>query len=627
MLNARGATARASPGAGHAAAPAMTTSTARMMPRLLPACTPSPASASVACSGCCCSAARGLPARGAHAAMPKRRPLAPLCAAAAGSQAVNEEPRVEEPSTAMLLAWFACGNRSLFAAQCLVEVLVELYREGRSFQELQLSIKAATQGGGWAVRPAADPSGSDTAADDGTNGEAVVLPPLLQTQEEDVLVSWVALVFLTLEDLGVPRDKEPADARRDVAPGAAAAGLGATSGPGAAAPGGGMGLGVGAGGLGSMASSSTYLRGMLGYVRQTLGMYDEGQTLARVAGLQGLVQQSSGAATSPFLFLMQQYTRLVLLTVEVVAASGLHTERPLRAPDTITRPSGYSTAFVSSCTAADLDSPPAQPPKAAGVPWTKGAAAVGEAGAGAGAGDCPPRGLAVRLLMAFTGAVLGSRWSLERFVDAVRVAYDQGLAADELFSQLEEAEFAQSGGLLPMASQPAANSASAEGAGECQPLPAPAPAHEITQKLLSSWISLSYMTLAQLHVPYPAAAERVGWAWAGLGDATEAFGLNDFVGNVLRQIAGEEPRMVPPPSIETAPAPAAQVIAAAPAQEPAAAGEEAPTPPQGTASTDRRRAGAFMMRVEDDNLRTSTAFRVVSQQVALVQAVCRDVMG
>lgn len=89
----------------------------------------------------------------------------------------------------------------------------------------------------------------------------------------------------------MPRDKEPADARRDVAPGAAAAGLGATSGPGAAAPGGGMGLGVGAGGLGSMASSSTYLRGMLGYVRQTLGMYDEGQTLARVAGLQGLVQQ------------------------------------------------------------------------------------------------------------------------------------------------------------------------------------------------------------------------------------------------------------------------------------------------------------------------------------------------
>lgn len=46
--------------------------------------------------------------------------------------------RVEEPSTALLLAWFACGTRSLFAAQCLVEIVVELYREGRTFGELQV---------------------------------------------------------------------------------------------------------------------------------------------------------------------------------------------------------------------------------------------------------------------------------------------------------------------------------------------------------------------------------------------------------------------------------------------------------------------------------------------------------
>ncbi|KAG2453028.1 hypothetical protein HYH02_002363 [Chlamydomonas schloesseri] len=579
-----------------------------------------------AASGSSSAAMRGLPAGGSPAAMRSRRARqAPTCGAAAGSAATSpEEPRVEEPSTAMLMAWFACGNRSLFAAQCLVEVLVELYREGRSFEELQLSIKAATQGGGWAVRPAPT-SGSDTAADDGANGEAVVVPPLLQSQEEDVLVSWVALVFLTLEDLGVPRDKEPSSAKRDAAP-AVAAGSG------------------GVGGAGGMASSSTYLRGMLGYVRQTLGMYDEGQTLARVAGLQGLVQQSSGAATSPFLLLMQQYTRLVLLTVEVVAAAGLRTERPLRAPETITCPSGYSTAFVSSCTAADLDSPPAQPPTTTGAPWPKAgasgaaageAAAAGASGAGpAAGGDCPPRGLAVRLLMAFMGAVLGSRWSLERFVDAVRVAYEQGLAANELFSQLNEAEFAQSGGLLPIAGSPAGLGAGADGAGAAQePMPAPTPAYEITQKLLSSWISLSYMTLAQLQVPYPAAAERVGWAWAGLGDATEAFGLNDFVGNVLRQIAGEQPRTVPPPAPDTAPLQAAAAAAAsAPAQEPAAAGEDASTAaevePAAGSSADRRRAGAFMVRVEDDSLpQTSTAFRILSQQVALVQAVCRDVMG
>lgn len=31
---------------------------------------------------------------------------------------------------ALLLAWFASQNRSLFAARCLVEVVIEMYREG-----------------------------------------------------------------------------------------------------------------------------------------------------------------------------------------------------------------------------------------------------------------------------------------------------------------------------------------------------------------------------------------------------------------------------------------------------------------------------------------------------------------
>ncbi len=93
-----------------------------------------------------------------------------------------------------------------------------------------------------------------------------------------MLVSWVALVFLTLEDLEVPRDKQPADIGRQQQQQGARPARGAGG-----AAGGGM--------EGGMAASSAYLRGMLGYVRQTLGMYDEGQTLARVAGLQGLVQQ------------------------------------------------------------------------------------------------------------------------------------------------------------------------------------------------------------------------------------------------------------------------------------------------------------------------------------------------
>jgi hypothetical protein len=53
---------------------------------------------------------------------------------------------------------------------------------------------------------------------------------------------------------------------------------------------------------------------------------------------------------------MQQYTRLVLLTVEVVAAQGLATSQPLRPPDIIpSRPSGYCDAFTSACSAAALD--------------------------------------------------------------------------------------------------------------------------------------------------------------------------------------------------------------------------------------------------------------------------------
>ena len=43
-----------------------------------------------------------------------------------------------EPSTALLLAFFASTNRSLFAAQCIVEAVVALYREGRSFGEIQV---------------------------------------------------------------------------------------------------------------------------------------------------------------------------------------------------------------------------------------------------------------------------------------------------------------------------------------------------------------------------------------------------------------------------------------------------------------------------------------------------------
>ncbi len=116
---------------------------------------------------------------------------------------------------------------------------------------------------------------------------------------------------------------------------------------------------------------------------------------------------------------MQQYTRLVLLAVEVVAAAGLPTARPLRPPETIRQPSGYSAAFTTSC------SVPLNMLPGAGRDGGEGAAGQGQGRGQLGPGECPPRGLAVRLMMAFTGAVLGSEWSLKKFVEGVRVAYAQ----------------------------------------------------------------------------------------------------------------------------------------------------------------------------------------------------------
>ncbi len=54
-------------------------------------------------------------------------------------------------------------------------------------------------------------------------------------------------------------------------------------------------------------------------------------------------------------------------------------------------------------------------------------------------------------------------------------------------------------------------------------------APEINAELFSLWVSSTYMALARLGAPFPGAAERPGWAWAGRGDATDAVGVDNFV--------------------------------------------------------------------------------------------------
>ena len=340
----------------------------------------------------------------------------------------------------------------------------------------QLSLKLASQGGdasllmsGLTAEPASR-EGAGAAGGSSSDPLAATLQsqPLITPREEEMMLTWVALVTLTLEELGVPRDLDPA---------AAAGQAPAVGGP-----------SLRSNNSNGSSTAGQYLAGMAGYVQQTLAMYEGGQTLQSVAGLQELVQEVRGGAGrggggaapwgeagwevhgrarvtqplvavgklglvfswaqlrdagrecvcapastccrftectaaaalvlqdqggSPALQMMQQYTRLVLLAVEVVAAMGLTTSRPLQPPSAVViGPCSYSQAFTDSCSTAGLFA-------------AQGSAASGSGGSSSDGGECPPRSLAVRLLVCFVGAVLGWPFSLRKFVECVGIAYMQ----------------------------------------------------------------------------------------------------------------------------------------------------------------------------------------------------------
>ena len=79
---------------------------------------------------------------------------------------------------ALLGAWFASQNRSFFAAKCFIETVLELHRGGVSLGSVQLGVSTAS-----------------------LESRQTLLTPL----EQDILLVWVAIVMLTLEEVGVPR--------------------------------------------------------------------------------------------------------------------------------------------------------------------------------------------------------------------------------------------------------------------------------------------------------------------------------------------------------------------------------------------------------------------------------------
>ncbi len=87
------------------------------------------------------------------------------------------------------------------------------------------------------------------------------LPQVLEPFQQDVLVSWLLLVMVTLRNIGLARDKCAGEGPEAVT-----------------------------------VSLADMAQGMEAYMGSTLGMYDEGYTLERLLGLQSMVGQVGAVA-------------------------------------------------------------------------------------------------------------------------------------------------------------------------------------------------------------------------------------------------------------------------------------------------------------------------------------------
>ncbi|DBA82390.1 TPA: hypothetical protein ACH3X2_000642 [Trebouxia sp. C0005] len=91
------------------------------------------------------------------------------------SASPEEDAQIDQFLPAIVLAYFASQNRSLLAADCLIETVVEMYRRGMQLDSLQFALSMATL-----------QSGST----------------LLSEQELDILTARCGIVMLTLHEVG-----------------------------------------------------------------------------------------------------------------------------------------------------------------------------------------------------------------------------------------------------------------------------------------------------------------------------------------------------------------------------------------------------------------------------------------
>ena len=93
----------------------------------------------------------------------------------ADSTSSGEDAQDKQFLAAIVLAYFASQNRSLLAADCLIETVVEMYRRGIQLDSLQFTLSMATL-----------QSGST----------------LLSEQGLDILTARCGIIMLTLQEIG-----------------------------------------------------------------------------------------------------------------------------------------------------------------------------------------------------------------------------------------------------------------------------------------------------------------------------------------------------------------------------------------------------------------------------------------
>ncbi|KAI3428594.1 hypothetical protein D9Q98_007417 [Chlorella vulgaris] len=441
----------------------------------------------------------------------------------------------------LVLAYLASLNKSLFAAKCLVEVVTDMYRRGVTLEDVKLMLSLASlQNGG----------------------------QMLTALDEDVLTNYCAVIMLALEAVGVPLAPEGEERMRQL-------------------------------GRRNPADDQTgVIAGLRGMVRVAVDQFLSGTTLFRLQLMQSMQANVEGEAggASPAIRMLQQNTRLVIIALEVVRGMGLPTEVPLHQPPG--EGSDEEQQRQQQQQEQELDAQLAQ------RHWVPGfLAAGGDAGVEDGSTEAQQRAAAVRLLISFMGAAQGFLFPAWDFAQQAIQCYSNGWIADDVYKQLQDEEFAQTGGMaLQVARLPGTSN--------------------VTAAVFARWLSLVYMTLVQLGAVFSGAAQRDGWAWvSGTGRSPaadagqegeeeaaaqpegtaslEAYGLADFVLNTIRN--EEQKELLSGGGVGLAEAAAVEGVLA--------------PPPAG-----RQQDQQGFVSLEDPSLlETSPAMLVMGQQISLVQ--------